>query len=458
MPALAIDPAAALIAAPVRVSQPDAANPSAPVFKDALAAVSPDGRGGKSAQEGASQGKSQPSSAAPAQETKEPSSVVEPREDEEAEEALASLYQALAALLPPQPLPLAQELSPGAAADAPAAGAALLERALQALEAQGKSTDILRAQLQPLLSGEVASSAQAQPVATDVSSAVLGGFKELLAELSALRLPLQGELPVQRQAQAVPPAAVPLPASQPEAAHRAEASVLPQAAAAPPPQPPVASAPGEMRSKPSAEPFAPAIAVSAISGAPRDEGGAAQGGDSGQDGAQQPLLATPPAAVSVRDAAPAESTGFIQVLQQASPAAPVEQVAAQVRALHREGMTHMQIQLNPVELGEVSIRLDIGADGQAKLQLTAEKPHALAMLSSDAKALENMLRDVGLKADAGSLSFHLRDERQPGQQDNQQQSRRGNRQPAQAAEAVEEALMQTAARAYTLAEGLNIRV
>jgi hypothetical protein len=87
---------------------------------------------------------------------------------------------------------------------------------------------------------------------------------------------------------------------------------------------------------------------------------------------------------------------------------PVEQVSIQIGRAARTGLGHVEIRLDPEHLGRVEVHLDVSRDGRATVQIVAETPQALDVLKADARALEQALRDAGLKADAGSIGFGLR--------------------------------------------------
>lgn len=155
----------------------------------------------------------------------------------------------------------------------------------------------------------------------------------------------------------------------------------------------------------------------------------------------------------------AADASFMRVLEQMQQPSPAEQVTAHVRAASKNGETRFHIQLTPVELGKVEIRMDVAPDGATKLSITADNPRALEMLKSEARVLERMLMDVGLKADAGSLSFNLRGEQQgQGQFTNNQQH--GHGYPKQKEDALDELLAVASPQQYVLADadGLDIRI
>ena len=61
----------------------------------------------------------------------------------------------------------------------------------------------------------------------------------------------------------------------------------------------------------------------------------------------------------------------------------------------------MVINLKPVELGSVEVKLDFGADGRVQASIMAERPETLEMLQKDQRTLERALNDAGLQTDPG---------------------------------------------------------
>src|SRR3546814_5375609 len=74
----------------------------------------------------------------------------------------------------------------------------------------------------------------------------------------------------------------------------------------------------------------------------------------------------------------------------------------------------MSIKLDPVNLGKVEVKLEVGHDGRLTAVISADKPETLQMLQHGAHNLEQSLRDAGMKTDSGSLNFTLRDQGQAG--------------------------------------------
>ncbi|WP_448203195.1 flagellar hook-length control protein FliK [Azospirillum sp. sgz302134] len=87
-----------------------------------------------------------------------------------------------------------------------------------------------------------------------------------------------------------------------------------------------------------------------------------------------------------------------------------EQVAVHVQKNVSDGNDQFTINLRPVEMGQIDIRLEIGPDGQVNAHVAVEKAQTLELLQRDSRNLERALQDAGLKADSNSLNFSLRGE------------------------------------------------
>lgn len=96
--------------------------------------------------------------------------------------------------------------------------------------------------------------------------------------------------------------------------------------------------------------------------------------------------------------------------------AAADQVSVQLGKAVPGKNDQMVINLKPVELGSVEVKLDFGADGRVQASIMAERPETLEMLQKDHRALERALNDAGLQTDAGSLSFNLKGQGQGGNQ------------------------------------------
>lgn len=94
--------------------------------------------------------------------------------------------------------------------------------------------------------------------------------------------------------------------------------------------------------------------------------------------------------------------------------APVkEQVTVAIRQAKSEGIEQITIQLDPLDLGRVEVKMHVAADGKASLSFLVDKPETFDALSRDARALERSLQESGIKADTGGMQFNLRQQPQP---------------------------------------------
>lgn len=113
----------------------------------------------------------------------------------------------------------------------------------------------------------------------------------------------------------------------------------------------------------------------------------------------------------------ASGQNFASHLSQAKPTAtPVaEQIALQLQKGVNGQIDKITVQLNPKELGKVTIDFDFSDDHHAKTTIVADKADTLELLKQDAKTLQKILQDAGLETGNNSLEFSL-----GGQQDNTQ--------------------------------------
>lgn len=85
-----------------------------------------------------------------------------------------------------------------------------------------------------------------------------------------------------------------------------------------------------------------------------------------------------------------------------------EQVAVNLRQAALNGSDRIEIQLKPASLGAIAVKLDLTHDGRITAVISADRSDTLNLLRQDLHALAQSLRDAGLQADSGSLSFNLR--------------------------------------------------
>jgi flagellar hook-length control protein FliK len=91
--------------------------------------------------------------------------------------------------------------------------------------------------------------------------------------------------------------------------------------------------------------------------------------------------------------------------------AAAEQVHVAITSMKEDGLNSITMQLEPTDLGRVEIKMDT-IDGKTNISFLVDKPETLDALSRDARSLERQLQEAGVRADAGSMQFNLRQQPQ----------------------------------------------
>jgi flagellar hook-length control protein FliK len=142
--------------------------------------------------------------------------------------------------------------------------------------------------------------------------------------------------------------------------------------------------------------------------------------DSSKSGTAAPLAADPSNVAAVSLPGPADATAVTPQATSADPAlaspgqiAPAwEQVAINLRQAAQSGSDRIEIQLKPASLGAIAVKLDVSHDGHITAVISADRSDTLNLLRQHSDGLTQSLRDAGLQADSGSLSFNLRGDSQ----------------------------------------------
>ena len=108
----------------------------------------------------------------------------------------------------------------------------------------------------------------------------------------------------------------------------------------------------------------------------------------------------------------AASQAALQPRHAAFRQAVIDQVTVQITKAITAGADKINIQLKPASLGRIDVQLEIAPDGRVNAIITADNRDTLEMLQRDARDLARALQDAGLHADAGSMSFNLREQGQ----------------------------------------------
>lgn len=94
------------------------------------------------------------------------------------------------------------------------------------------------------------------------------------------------------------------------------------------------------------------------------------------------------------------------------PMTPSDQVHVAIRHATDDGIDRITIQLEPAELGRVEVRMQVAHDGRTHMVISADRASTLDLLARDAHGLERSLAEAGIKADAGTMEFNLRQQPQ----------------------------------------------
>jgi hypothetical protein len=93
------------------------------------------------------------------------------------------------------------------------------------------------------------------------------------------------------------------------------------------------------------------------------------------------------------------------------PSQATQQVMVTIQNKMNAGNTHMSLNLTPVELGRVDIRLTISREGNTSAVIIVDRPETLNLLQKDSVHLERALQHAGLNTSQENMSFSLREQR-----------------------------------------------
>lgn len=97
----------------------------------------------------------------------------------------------------------------------------------------------------------------------------------------------------------------------------------------------------------------------------------------------------------------------------------IDQIKVNITKAAKAGLDRVTIQLKPVELGRIEIKLEMSDDHKVRVTVTADNKDTLNLLQNDSRTLERALNDAGLRTDANNLHFNLRSETDPRSADGQ---------------------------------------
>ena len=118
-----------------------------------------------------------------------------------------------------------------------------------------------------------------------------------------------------------------------------------------------------------------------------------------------PTTTTAATAAAVTASAPAQTLAQTHA---AATAVPLTGLAVEIASQAASGKSHIEIRLDPAELGRINVHLDVDRDGNVNTRLVVDRADTLDLLKRDASSLERALQDAGLKTQNNGLEFSLR--------------------------------------------------
>lgn len=91
-------------------------------------------------------------------------------------------------------------------------------------------------------------------------------------------------------------------------------------------------------------------------------------------------------------------------------AAPHMQLAQHIVRRFDGGSTTLEVRLDPVELGRIDVRIEVGRDRRVGVAIAAENPATLTEIARSSRDLERILEAAGLDVSGGGLTFSLAQE------------------------------------------------
>ena len=129
-----------------------------------------------------------------------------------------------------------------------------------------------------------------------------------------------------------------------------------------------------------------------------------------------------------------------------------EQIKVNITQSAIKGIDKVEIKLNPADLGQLEIKMQIGKDGRLQAHIVASNAETLDLLQKDLSSLKDAFSNAGYQTDDGSFSFSYRGE----EQNNNEREQLRNFIGEIIAQDVAEEL--AANNDYISVDGVNIRV
>ncbi|MEO5807595.1 flagellar hook-length control protein FliK [Devosia sp.] len=125
---------------------------------------------------------------------------------------------------------------------------------------------------------------------------------------------------------------------------------------------------------------------------------------------------------ATRVEAPAAAKAASTVYQTSQQQLNIPQIAFEMVRQSQHGNSRFQIRLDPAELGQIDVHLDIDKTGTVNARMVVEKSETLDLMQRDQRALQQALQQAGLDGSKTTLEFSLR-QNNSGQDNQQNQGR-----------------------------------
>ena len=175
---------------------------------------------------------------------------------------------------------------------------------------------------------------------------------------------------------------------------------------------------------------------------------------------QEPVLQALPLVPNRVETAQAEQNNpaFTRLTTDPGNASVMEQIKMHIQQQNADGMMRIQLQLHPLDLGKLDIRLNLSTEGKTSMHVIADNPATLDMLQKDSRILQQALTEAGFKSDAGNMNFSLSQQGQQEKQAQQQEARQSYKKGTDIAEKELEAILPAATSHLSLVAGLDITI
>lgn len=299
-----------------------------------------------------------------------------------------------------------------------------------------------------------------------VSLASLLGEKITLSQSAELAMPLPGQKPAVDFGAVEPAAGEELPATPQQFALQQLSQAAKAPAAAPAPRADTAQKPlpapvdikdMQKQAEPAQPQSRPQAANPALINIMADENANSFNNSNGFGQQGQPAFT----GTLMKGPEALQANSFNNYMTPASSSnATTQMVALQIQRNAAAKLDTFTMQLNPMNLGRLEIKMKFTRDGAVKAHLIAEKPETLSMLQKDQPQIQKLLQQAGLEVDDNALSFDLRQQSQDQQNTKESYNGARNSHGAPATAGVETAAVKIAVEAmgYISQGGVNIVV